>query len=47
MENGGIIDGNGNKNATKEKVLISKAMYCTCVLHFGTFLCHSRCKTTM
>ena len=34
-------DGNGNKNVTKQKVLISKTMPCMCVSHFGTFLCRS------
>ena len=31
-------DGDGNKSVTKQYVLISKAMPCTRVLHFGTFL---------
>ena len=34
-------DGDGNENATKQWVLISKTMPCTRVLHFGTFLCRS------
>ena len=34
-------DGDGNENVTKQQVLISKTMRCTCVLNFGTFLCRS------
>ena len=34
-------NGDGNENVTKQQVLISKTMPCTCVLHFGTFLCRS------
>ena len=32
-------NGNANENVSKQSVLISKTMPCTCVLHFGTFLC--------
>ena len=34
-------DGKGIENVTKQSVLISKTMPCTCFLNFGTFLCRS------
>ena len=36
-----LFNDNGNDNATKQNVQLAVQWLCTCVLHFGTFLCRS------